>query len=83
MLVTGDVPQGADPAAKPRSGCASTSQTVVANALPDGAVKTLLDCFVIDDPKCSRGLVDARATTDSFVSIRIDVVSKKDNATSG
>jgi hypothetical protein len=51
---------------------------VVTNALPADAVKTLLDCFVIDDPKCSRGLVDARATTESLVSIRIDIVSKKD-----
>lgn len=51
---------------------------VVTNALPKDAVKTLLDCFVIDDPKCSSGLIDARATTDSFVSIRIDVASHKD-----
>ncbi|HEY5947662.1 MAG TPA: PEGA domain-containing protein [Kofleriaceae bacterium] len=53
-------------------------QKVVTNALPADAVKTLMDCFVIDDPKCSRGLIDARATTDSLVSIRIDIVSKKD-----
>jgi len=51
---------------------------VVANALPPEAIKTLLNCFVIDDAKCSRGLVDARATTDSLVTVRIDVVSKKE-----
>ena len=51
---------------------------VVLHALPKEAVKTLLDCFVLDDPKCGRGLIDARASTESFVSIRVDLVSKKD-----
>jgi len=51
---------------------------VVTNALPADALKTLLDCFVIDDPKCSRGVVDKRATTDNLITIRIDIVSKKD-----
>jgi hypothetical protein len=51
---------------------------VVTNALPKEAVKTLLDCFVVDDPKCARSVIDARATTDSLVAIRLDVVSKKD-----
>jgi hypothetical protein len=51
---------------------------VVTNALTADALKTLLDCFVIDDAKCSRSLVDTRATTESLVMIRIDIVSKKD-----
>ena len=46
--------------------------------LPAPAVKTLLDCFVLDDPKCMRSVVDARSSTDSLVSIRVDVASKKD-----
>jgi hypothetical protein len=50
---------------------------VVTNAMPAEAVKTLLDCFVLDDPKCMRGIVDARATTPVLVSIRLDVASKK------
>jgi len=77
LLVNGDVLKGPtqDQAEK---WLRSHAQKVVTNPLPKEAVKTLLDCFVIDDPKCARGLVDARSTTESLVSIRIDVVSKKD-----
>ena len=50
---------------------------VVTNPMPSDAIKTLLDCFVLDDPKCMRGVVEARATTPILVSIRIDIASKK------
>ena len=50
---------------------------VVTSPMPTDAVKTLLDCFVLDDPKCMRGVVDARSTTSITVSIRLDVSSKK------
>ncbi len=50
---------------------------VVTNPMPADAVTTLLDCFVLDDPKCMRGVVDARSTTSITVSIRIDLSSKK------
>jgi hypothetical protein len=52
-------------------------QHVSTTPMPTDAVKTLLDCFVLDDPKCMRSIVDARATTDMLVSIRIDIASKK------
>jgi hypothetical protein len=77
LLVTGDVLKGPTQT-EAEKWFDDHNQQVNTNALPKDAIKTLLDCFVIDDAKCSRGLVDARATTDSFVSIRIDVVSKKD-----
>jgi hypothetical protein len=50
---------------------------VVTTPMPSDAVKILLDCFVLDDPKCMRSVVEARATTDNLVSIRIDIASKK------
>jgi hypothetical protein len=50
---------------------------VVTNPMPGEAVKTLLDCFVLDDPKCMRSIVDARSTTPTLVSVRIDIASKK------
>jgi len=50
---------------------------VVTNPLPTDAIKTLLNCFVLDDPKCMRGIVEARSTTPTLVSIRIDIGSKK------
>lgn len=77
LLVTGDVLKGPTQT-EAEEWFKDHNQAVNTNALPKNAIKTLLDCFVIDDAKCSSGLVDARATTDSFVSIRIDVVSKKD-----
>ncbi|HEY5952146.1 MAG TPA: PEGA domain-containing protein [Kofleriaceae bacterium] len=36
-------------------------------ALPPDAVSSLLNCMVIDDEGCARGIVDARAKTDSVV----------------
>jgi hypothetical protein len=77
VLVTGDVLKGPTQS-QAEKWLREHNQNVVANALPADAIKTLLNCFVIDDPKCARGLIDARVTTDSFVSIRVDVVSKKD-----
>lgn len=47
------------------------------NALPPDAVKTLADCFLVDDPKCSRSVIEARASTSNVVAIRVEVTSKK------
>lgn len=55
----------------------SNRQRVVTNPMPSDAVNTLLNCFVLDDPKCMRSVVDARSRTDSLVSIRVEVASKK------
>lgn len=48
------------------------------NALPTDAIKTLADCFVVDDARCSTSVIDARATTDGVITIRVEVVSKKE-----
>jgi hypothetical protein len=45
--------------------------------LPADAVNTLLNCFVLDDPKCMRSVIEARSTTDALISIRIEVTNKK------
>jgi hypothetical protein len=49
-----------------------------ANALPNDAIKTLADCFVVDDARCSTSVIDARAVTDGVITIRVEVVSKKE-----
>jgi hypothetical protein len=46
-------------------------------ALPNDAIKTLQDCFLTDDPKCSKSVIEARATTPSVVTIRVEIASKK------
>ncbi len=76
VLVTGEYLKGPT-LQEAESWLRSHGQKVVTNALPSDAIKTLLDCFILDDPKCMRSVVDARATTDTLVSIRIDIASKK------
>jgi hypothetical protein len=77
LLVTGDAlsTPTQDHAAK---WLRAQGRGVVIDPLSAAAIKTLLDCFVLDDPKCARNVIDARATTDSLVSIRIAMVSSKD-----
>ena len=53
------------------------NQQVVATPMPADAVKTLENCFVIDDPKCARAIVDARVAADSLIAIRVELASKK------
>jgi hypothetical protein len=77
LLVTGDVLK-APTQTQAETWLRAHDQKVVTTPLPPDAVKTLLDCFVIDDAKCSRGVVDARASAENVVVIRIDVVSKKE-----
>lgn len=40
------------------------------------AIKTLSNCFTIDDLVCARGVFDARAKTDSLVYVGVDVNGK-------
>jgi hypothetical protein len=48
--------------------------------LPPDAVNTLIDCFVIEDEGCARGVVDKRARSATVVFARIEVA---DSASSG
>lgn len=54
------------------------NQQVVTTPMPSDAVKTLENCFVIDDPKCARAIVDARVAGDSLIAIRVELASKKE-----
>jgi hypothetical protein len=46
-------------------------------ALSPDAEKTLLNCFVLDDAACSRGVVESRAKADSIVSVRVATNAQK------
>lgn len=76
ILVTGQYLRGPTQA-QAQKWLHSQGKRVVTTAMPSDAVKTLLDCFVLDDPKCTRGVVEARATTETLITIRVDVASKK------
>jgi hypothetical protein len=55
-------------------------QQVVSNPLPKDAIRILLDCFVLDDARCASSVVDKRSVSDTLVSIRVDLTSRKDRA---
>lgn len=45
---------------------------IVASALSQDAVNTIANCFLIDDLKCARGVVEARSKADAVVFTRIE-----------
>jgi hypothetical protein len=46
---------------------------LVASPLPPEAITTMIDCFVIEDESCARGVVEKRARSESVVFARIDL----------
>ena len=46
---------------------ATRSRPTVGPSLPTDAVNTLLNCMLIDDQGCARGVVEARAKTDAIL----------------
>lgn len=53
-------------------------RTLVPGAMPPDAISTLMDCFVLEDLGCARGVVNARAGARSLIYARIDHVSNSD-----
>src|SRR5438445_3323769 len=47
-------------------------RTVEPAALEPSAINTLIDCFVLEDLSCARGLIDKRSKAPSVVFARID-----------
>jgi hypothetical protein len=52
--------------------------TVVPGALEPDAINTLVDCFVLEDLGCARGVVSARASANSVVYARVDQTTNAD-----
>lgn len=50
--------------------------TIVASALSRDAITTIANCFLIDDLKCARGVVEARSKAGSVVFTRIEAAGK-------
>ena len=50
---------------------------VAAKPLSTDALKTLTNCFVIEDMACARGVVEHQATSDFLVFVRADLVGGK------
>ena len=66
IVVTGD-PQLQATLTKQLEGWLRSHGHTVGETLPKDAQSSLLNCMVIDDEGCARGIVDARAKTDSVV----------------
>lgn len=66
VVVTGDSELQASLARQLEAWLRSHGHTV-GDSLPPDATSTLLNCMVIDDESCARGIVDARATSASIV----------------
>lgn len=52
--------------------------TVVPGALEPDAINTLVDCFVLEDLGCAKGVVTARATSQAVVYARVEQTSNED-----
>ncbi|HSN30770.1 MAG TPA: PEGA domain-containing protein [Kofleriaceae bacterium] len=50
--------------------------TIVASALSRDAVNTIANCFLIDDLKCARGVVEARSKANAVVFTRVEAAGK-------
>jgi hypothetical protein len=53
-------------------------RTFVPGALAPDAVNTLIDCFVLEDIGCARGVVDARSTSRSLIYARVEHTQNPD-----
>ncbi len=52
--------------------------TIVPGALEPDAINTLVDCFVLEDLGCARGVVNARASSRAIVYARVEQTTNKD-----
>jgi hypothetical protein len=80
VVVTGDPTMQPQLAAQLEGWLRQHGGNLVASPLPPDAVNSLIDCFVIEDSSCARGVVEKRAKTQTLVFARVDV---SDNAASG
>lgn len=53
-------------------------RTVVPGALEPSAINTLIDCFVLEDLGCARGVVDQRSKAKSIVFARVETTPAED-----
>jgi hypothetical protein len=77
IVVTGDPALQGKIRAKVTSWIQQHGFAVAAKPLAPDALKTLTNCFVIEDMGCARGVVEHQATADFVVFVRADLVGGK------
>src|SRR5690348_14049470 len=53
-------------------------RNVAPAALEPSAINTLIDCFVLEDLSCARGLIDKRSKAPAIVFARVDQTQQED-----
>jgi len=72
VIVTGEASMQPQLAAQIESWLSQHGHTLVPSPLPPEAVTVLIDCFVIEDQGCARGIIEKRAKSASMVYVRLD-----------
>src|SRR5512140_2548636 len=80
VIVTGEGSMQPQLTAQIESWLSQHGHKLVPSPLPPDAITALVDCFVMQDSGCARGVVEQRATSTSMVYARLET---KDNASNG
>ncbi len=72
VVVTGEGSMQPQLAAQIEGWLSSHGHTLVASPLPPEAITALVDCFVLEDQRCARGVVEKRSRTKTVVYARVD-----------
>jgi len=72
VIVTGEGSMQPQLAAQIESWLSQHGHTLVPSPLPPEAVTALIDCFVIEDQGCARGIIEKHAKSASMVYVRLD-----------
>jgi PEGA domain len=80
VIVTGEASMQPQLAAQIESWLSQHGHTLVPSPLPPEAVSALIDCFVIEDQGCARGIIEKQAKSTSMVYVRLDTKSSSNGA---
>lgn len=81
VIVTGEGSMQPQLAAQIEGWLSQHGHTLVPSPLPPEAITALIDCFVIEDQSCARGIVEKRAKATSMLFARLDTKSNASNGT--
>src|ERR1051325_10732280 len=81
VIVTGEGSMQPQLAAEIEGWLSQHGHTLVPSPLPPEAITALIDCFVIEDEGCARGIVEKRAKATSLLFARLDTKSNASNGT--
>jgi hypothetical protein len=81
VIVTGESSMQPQIAAQIEGWLSQHGHTLVASPLPPDAIPLLVDCFVMEDKGCARGIIDQRAKSTSLVYAHLEAKNNESNGT--